>query len=156
MVRVGAPVDPALADWHDVHPEAGIPNGVMRRTAADGAPAWARRHQQDGCGGGSAGSPGTSSASERGGRVDAALIPPTSRIGSTVAELMYLYGSGVHAHDPQMVASCFADDAVLDYGATAVEGIDGVLQYFTECDDLALSRERARARSRRRLSARRS
>ena len=42
MLRVGAPVDPALADWDDVNPETGIPDDMMRRTTSDGAPAEGR------------------------------------------------------------------------------------------------------------------
>ncbi|HEX9546466.1 MAG TPA: cupin domain-containing protein [Acidimicrobiales bacterium] len=42
MLRVGAPVDPALADWDDVNPEAGIPNGILQRSTPQGAPAPGR------------------------------------------------------------------------------------------------------------------
>jgi SnoaL-like domain len=47
-----------------------------------------------------------------------------------INDLINRYGEGVRVRDIEMVASCFSDDAVLDYGPAVVTGADAIRAFF--------------------------
>ena len=48
-----------------------------------------------------------------------------------INDLINRYGEGVRLRDIDMLASCFSDDAVLDYGPTEVAGTEAIRAFFS-------------------------
>ena len=48
-----------------------------------------------------------------------------------INDLINRYGEGVRLRDIDMLASCFSDDAVLDYGPTEVAGAEAIRAFFS-------------------------
>jgi ketosteroid isomerase-like protein len=58
-----------------------------------------------------------------------------------ITDIVSRYGNGVRLHDAEIVASCFADDAVLDHGAgQVIEGHEALLAYFADTSTSAASK----------------
>jgi hypothetical protein len=49
---------------------------------------------------------------------------------SEITDLINRYGQGIRQRTPDLVVSCFAPDARLDYGFTQIEGIEAVRAFF--------------------------
>src|SRR5690242_8760107 len=47
-----------------------------------------------------------------------------------INDLINRYGEGVRIRDVELLASCFSDDAVLDYGHGQVVGADDIRAFF--------------------------
>jgi hypothetical protein len=59
-----------------------------------------------------------------------------------IAEVINRYGRGIRENSLEILVSCFADDAYLDYGETEIVGIENVRTYFAQTVAPALTTKR--------------
>jgi hypothetical protein len=58
------------------------------------------------------------------------MTPDQLNDRAEINDLVNRYGEGVRVRDIEMLASCFSDDAVLDYGHSQVVGADDIRAFF--------------------------
>ena len=58
------------------------------------------------------------------------MTPDQLNDRAEINDVINRHGEGVRVRDIEMLASCFSDDAVLDYGHAQMVGADGIRAFF--------------------------